>query len=337
MLPAHLTSFLEFTSLVFREAPPQPGSSQHYNFKKPAADSIEFHAARKTVAAFFPAAAGLVRIEPLQPGNSGMWPFKVTTSTTTCLLKIASPDADINISDQAARARWAGVHGLGPVVLGEDREKRAYVTQLIEGSVLSHEQAAGEKKAAIARALRKVHTADRHELTAAEFVAGPENWLFCQDLPSLLRGSANKEISFFENELVSIYRRSDEKLGKMQYAQAPTHNDVKADNAFAVGREVIFIDWDNLKLSDPMTDLAHFLWSVDAPAASAKPFLNDYYGSDAVSCGERDEALVRLQLRLFQVRLRSFAFFGQYEENAPNTRFYQYLLKDDIAAIVPLL
>lgn len=337
MLAAPLISFLEFTSMAFREPPARPGSSQHYNFEKSAADSAEFAAARRTVAALFPHEVRTTVIEPLQPGNSGMWPFKVTTSKQSYLLKVASSDPDLNVAEQAARARWASGQGLGPVVCAEHGAEKAYATQFLPGAALSHEQAAGEKMSAVARALRKVHTTDAQGLGVPGFVEGPKNWLFDQDLSACLRGSADVEMRLFANELVHIYLRSEKKLGEMAYAEAPVHDDIKADNAFVVDDRVVFIDWDNLKVADPMVDLAHFLWSVDAPMASALTFLNDYYSELPAPSREREEAHLRLQLRLFQVRLRSFAFFGQSQGNASHTRFYRYLLKDDIAAILPLI
>ena len=99
------------------------------------------------------------------------------------------------------------------------------------------------------------------------------------------------------------------------------HVDVRLDNIFFAGDEVVFVDWQSLSTSAPEQDLAYFLTQSVPPAVRAREDLVAYYHSELTRRGvDYDLARCRERYRLCALYLLCFAVSIAGQLDAENER-----------------
>ena len=116
-----------------------------------------------------------------------------------------------------------------------------------------------------------------------------------------------------------------------------THVDVRLDNIFYDGDEVVFVDWQSVCTSAPEQDVAYFITQSVTPAVRGQEDLVAYYHSELVRHGvDYDLARCRERYRLCSLYLLCFAvsIAGQLDpENERGQALGRVLLGNAMSAL----
>lgn len=263
----------------------------------------------------------------LQPGWAGLQPFRATDASgrsvfvKLCMVDAvgarASAEKRRAVAEEAQRAKWAGVHGVGPKVLFVDEERGGLVTEWIDSTAIGDDEIAGPLLPAFARAARQVHAIDPTTLSGVP--PGDVHWL---DQLSLGELWAKQSLGLGRGQLdvlQQLGRGIATLTERCRWRPVPIHNDLHRRNALRAGDGLTLVDWANLKLGDPMVDLGHIAAFADVPVDRYGHLLRSYGGATAIEAqGEAIGPVERLTLRATHFDLRACAFMAQWSGPLPS-------------------
>ena len=250
-------------------------------------------------------------------GWSGMLCFRVRALGRLAHLKLSPPSSLLpggRVAQEIDNARWAAEQGMAPKVLWADSDHQALLTEFVSDDARASQGTRlwGPVTKATIRALFALHHSEQGAVRAYQAAAAREQLDKEIDAALITKRPAPLDLEQIRRMGYELVDR----LSQFPVRESLCHGDMNGCNSIFHKDRVFLIDWTQLKVGDPICELAYLGAHLGCEMAQTRRLWLSYaVGGKAPQEGLKQ---LRLQLALFHCNRYAMRVTGMPWHNEAN-------------------